>query len=96
MLYDEFRDEDIQTLGVGVAAVAEEIFKICAGPKEEREDLSHMDYDFCVQEIHWDWACFGSTNRLMWRPATGWSISESHCTERFIRRFKELDLSKLI
>ncbi len=83
----EFTDEQLQKLGCGVAAVAEEIFKQCLG-----ED----NYDFGVQHLGWDCAIFGGTNRLIWRPETGWYIDEPYCTERFIRKFKELDFSNLI
>ena len=83
----EFETTGLARIGAGIAQVALQIFERCAGPQGGR--------DFAVQFMRSDCAVFGSTNRITWRPESGWSISESHCTPDFIERFKVLNLNNL-
>ena len=40
--------------------------------------------DFCIQAIHDDCIVFGSVNRVVWRPATGFKMDVSYCTNHFL------------
>lgn len=42
--------------------------------------------DFCVQSLGPEVAVFGSTNRLVWSPSTGYVPDKSYCNERFYKR----------
>ncbi|NIN68652.1 MAG: hypothetical protein GTO63_28885 [Anaerolineae bacterium] len=49
------------------------------------EDVSESD--FCIQHFDSMGECiiFGGTNRIVWRPMTGFKIDASYCTEKFLR-----------
>ena len=48
--------------------------------------------DFCIQHhaIYDGVVVFGGTNRLQWSAKYGFRYSLTHCTERFIARFREI------
>jgi len=72
-------DADKDEILYSVLAMAEDIFSECTKDPNE----------FCVQHVEDDAIIFGGLNRLI-LGRRGWSISESHCTDRFIERFRNL------
>ncbi len=49
-------------------------------------------YDFCVQNSSPQLASivFGSTNRLIWSPFTGFYADRSYCSARFLEQYDRL------
>ena len=80
----EFEEKDLVRLGAGIAQVALQIFEHCASGR-----------DFAVQFMGSDCSVFGSTNRITWRPESGWSYSRAHCSPDFIKNFEELNLHSI-
>ena len=53
------------------------------------DDGPGLREDFCLQHESFPTLVFGGVNRVVWTPRHGFRISESHCTERFKKRFAE-------
>ena len=78
--------EELQDIGRGVAITACEMF-----------DYAGRESDFCIQlASDYGNSVFGGTNRLLYSPKGGWSVSQDHCTEGFIEKFKEWVVEKKI
>lgn len=78
--WDEMPKEVVEALAVAVFEAAAEVFEICGA-----------ETDFCVQSVDASGAVFGSTNRVLWRPGSGFRPDRSYCTERFLREWDAHD-----
>jgi hypothetical protein len=65
-----------EDIGILVAEEAEEIFRTCGA-----ED------DYCIQTVGFDCAVFGGTNRVIFRPLSGFCLDTDYCTDNFITAF---------
>jgi len=74
---DAITDKEIEKVGMYVIDIAIGIFKECG--KEE---------DFCIQYVGGSSIVFGGWNRVILN-SSGWSLSESHCSEEFINNFNK-------
>lgn len=45
--------------------------------------------DFCVQHVTETCIVFGGTNRVIWRPETGFYADKSYCTQEFLNHFEK-------
>ena len=75
----EYLSKAYAEIGEGVFETARELFKECGA-----------ESDFCVQSIDVECSIFGSWNRLVFRPRTGFKASVSHCTEAFLEAWEKL------
>ena len=46
--------------------------------------------DFCVQNTTFDIIMFGGLNRISWTAECGYHASRWHCTDRFIKEWKQI------
>jgi hypothetical protein len=70
--------DQLAEIGEVIANQAQEIFEYC----------NQLD-DFCIQSIGFKSIVFGGWNRLIFRLDSGWYLSESHCTYKFIAKFNQ-------
>lgn len=47
--------------------------------------------DLCVQHVGSDYIVFGGSNRLIWRPITGFKPDKAYCSRRFLDHFEEVN-----
>ncbi|WP_295390503.1 hypothetical protein [uncultured Thiodictyon sp.] len=80
------RTEETEAIGSYVILNAWKIFRAC--------DAAN---DFAIQSISDvnEEAVFGCTNRLVWRPASGYRPDRSYCTQGFLSRWDQLDVTAL-
>jgi hypothetical protein len=67
-----------EDIGILVAEAAQEIFEKCGA-----ED------DYCIQTVGFDCVIFGGTNRVIFRPLSGFCLDPEYCTDRFTIAFYE-------
>jgi hypothetical protein len=64
---------------------------VCGIFKEAARYWEGLDpNDFCLQHMSGGRIVFGSTNRLIWSPETGFYPDEKYCTKRFLNNFSKL------
>lgn len=74
--YKTIAPEQLRILGSVVWMAAFYLFDECGAAE-----------DLCIQHATSERVIFGGTNRVIWKPATGFYMDESYCTPRFRERF---------
>jgi hypothetical protein len=72
---EDFTQGSVEGILYSIITEASEFFAECPG-------------DFCVQHVTDTVIIFGSTNRIVWRPATGFAPDVMWCNAAFLKHFK--------
>lgn len=70
-------DNTVERIGDLVVERAEDIFHFCGCPS-----------DFCIQAVGFS-VVFGSVNRLIFNPWSGWHVDKQCCTKKFLAKYEE-------